>query len=95
MGFTSKQIIHPAQITIVQKAFSPSKAGMPLFCWSVVAAADLLLVEIDKAKQILQQYEEAVKGGKGAYGLNGEMMDAPMVLQAQRVLKTAKQFQLA
>jgi len=76
MGFDSKQIIHPAQIETVQKAYSPSEQ------------------DIAKARSILDQYEVSVKEGKGAYGLNGEMMDAPMILQAQRVLAKAKLFNL-
>lgn len=50
--------------------------------------------DIERAKNILEQYDAAVKEGKGAYGLRGEMMDAPMILQAQRVLDTAKRYQL-
>ena len=76
MGFDSKQIVHPAQIETVQKAYSPSEQ------------------DIAKARSILERYEVSVKEGKGAYGLNGEMMDAPMILQAQRVLAKAKLFNL-
>lgn len=77
MGFDAKQIIHPAQIDIVQGAFSPDDR------------------EIERAQRILEQYEIAVQGGKGAYGMNGEMMDAPMILQAQRTLAKAKLYGLA
>ena len=77
MGFDAKQIIHPAQIEIVQRTFSPSEE------------------EIKRAQHILEQYKRAVSEGKGAYGLNGEMMDAPMILQAERTLAKAKLYHLA
>ena len=56
--------------------------------------------EISRAIKVLEQYEQAVKAGKGAYGLEGdegrtEMIDAPMILQAKQTLKKAKQFGLA
>lgn len=56
---------------------------------------------IEKAKKVLHQYEEATQAGKGAYGLAGidgrkaEMIDAPMILQAQRVIRKAQQYGLA
>lgn len=31
LGFDAKQMIHPAQIPVIQAAFSPSKAGELLF----------------------------------------------------------------
>jgi len=83
LGFDAKQIIHPAQISTIQKAFSPSEQ------------------DIARAQDILQQYEQAIKAGKGAYGLRGDgsskstMIDAPMILQAQRMLQKAKRFGLA
>ena len=58
------------------------------------------MTDIERAKRILEQYENAVKGGKGAYGLAGqdgakaEMVDAPMILQAERLLEKAKHFGL-
>lgn len=76
MGFDAKQIIHPAQIATVQRAFSPSDK------------------DIDRAKTILEQYDLAVQEGKGAYGLQGEMMDAPMVLQARRIMEIAKRYHI-
>ncbi|GAA5838674.1 hypothetical protein JCM9279_003824 [Rhodotorula babjevae] len=72
LGFTGKQAIHPAQVDIVQREFSPSPA------------------EIERAQAILAQYEAARASGAGAYGLDGDMMDAPMVLQAESVLAQAR-----
>jgi citrate lyase subunit beta-like protein len=59
------------------------------------------LIAIEKASKTLEQYEAATKEGKGAYGLQdadggrAEMIDAPMILQAQRVMAKAKQYGLA
>ncbi|GAA6048550.1 hypothetical protein JCM3770_006548 [Rhodotorula araucariae] len=77
MGFTGKQAIHPAQVEIIQREFAPS----PL--------------EIERAKAILAQYAAARASGAGAYGLAGpdgsvEMIDAPMLLQAESVLAQAR-----
>ena len=41
MGFDAKQIIHPAQIAIVQKAFSPSDKGEPIAFSSASATGEL------------------------------------------------------
>lgn len=82
MGFDAKQIIHPAQVTTINKIFSPSEK------------------DIERAQRVMQQYELAVKSGKGAYGLsdasggNTEMIDAPMILQAERMLEKARRFGL-
>lgn len=55
---------------------------------------------IEKAQRVLAQYDEATKDGKGAYGLaahkegKAEMIDAPMILQAQKVIAKARQYGL-
>jgi len=82
LGFDAKQIIHPAQISTIQQAFSPSEK------------------DIERAKKVLEQYELVVKEGKGAYGLGGDpttkstMIDAPMILQAKRMLAKARAYNL-
>ncbi|KAK9900824.1 citrate lyase beta subunit [Cystobasidium minutum MCA 4210] len=82
LGFDAKQMIHPAQIDVVQAAFSPSQQA------------------IEKAQTVLAQYKAATEAGKGAYGLaadkhgRAEMIDAPMILQAQRLLAKAAQYGL-
>ncbi|GEM10152.1 citrate lyase subunit beta-like protein [Rhodotorula toruloides] len=77
MGFTGKQAIHPAQVSTIQRAFAPSPA------------------EIERSQAILAQYAEASSTGAGAYGLKGtdggvDMIDAPMLLQAQSVIAQAE-----
>ncbi|GJN92763.1 hypothetical protein Rhopal_005801-T1 [Rhodotorula paludigena] len=82
MGFTGKQAIHPAQVAIIQEEFAPSEK------------------EIERAQAILSQYAAAQSSGAGAYGLEGkdgsvEMIDAPMLLQAESILEQAKAAGLA
>ena len=46
--------------------------------------------EIDKSLAIMAAIEEAHKKGSGVIALNGKMIDRPVVLRAERVLKLAR-----
>ncbi|KAF9266650.1 beta subunit of citrate lyase [Marasmius fiardii PR-910] len=46
--------------------------------------------EITRAAKILQKMESAHASQKGAIGLDGEMIDAPMIKQAERTVKVAR-----
>ncbi|KAL0573478.1 hypothetical protein V5O48_008486 [Marasmius crinis-equi] len=46
--------------------------------------------EITRAAKILHQMKTAHASQKGAIGLDGEMIDAPMIKQAERIVKVAK-----
>ncbi len=72
LGFTGKQIIHPAQVEPVQAAFTPSDEA------------------IAHAKRIVETFEASQKEGKGAYALDGRMIDMPLLKNAQKVLERAK-----
>jgi citrate lyase subunit beta-like protein len=72
LGFSGKQIIHPAQVAVVQKAFTPSEE------------------EIAYAKRIVETFEASQKEGRGAYSLDGKMIDMPLLKHAQKVLARAK-----
>lgn len=65
MGYTGKQVIHPAQLEPVHEIFSPSQE------------------EIAWARRIVEASRAAPRG---AFVLDGRMVDAPIVRQAQRVL---------
>ncbi|KAG8872543.1 hypothetical protein FRB97_007550 [Tulasnella sp. 331] len=70
------QAIHPNQIETIQKAFAPSKE------------------EISRACAIITQMEAARRLGNGAFGLKmhddrTEMIDEPMLKQAQKVVERA------
>lgn len=75
---------------------------MDVVCYlNLLTERVLVPTDIERARRILQEYDAAVKEGKGAYGMAGDanskptMIDAPMILQAQRMLEKAKSFHLA
>ncbi|HCB02416.1 MAG TPA: citrate lyase subunit beta [Anaerolineae bacterium] len=72
LGFSGKQIIHPVQVAVVQKAFTPSEE------------------EIAYAKRIVETFEASQKEGRGAYSLDGKMIDMPLLKHAQKVLSRAE-----
>ncbi len=72
LGFSGKQIIHPAQVQPVQTAFTPNNEA------------------IAYAKRIVETFEASQKEGKGAYALDGRMIDMPLLKNAQKVLERAK-----
>ena len=69
MGFTGKQAIHPNQIQIIKKAFSPPEE------------------KIEFARKIVNGFEEHSNKGKGAFEVDGKMIDMPMLKWAQGILK--------
>lgn len=72
LGFTGKQIIHPAQVEPVQSAFTPDDET------------------VAHARRIVEGFESSQKQGKGAFALDGKMIDMPLVKNAQKVLERAK-----
>ncbi|KZV61508.1 beta subunit of citrate lyase [Peniophora sp. CONT] len=79
LGFTGKQAIHPIQVETIHKTFAPSKK------------------EVYRAAKIVHQMAQAHASEKGAIGLDlgdgkdgKEMVDAPMLKQAQNTLKIAR-----
>ncbi len=72
LGFTGKQIIHPAQVEPVQAAFTP--------CQEAIA----------DARRIVDGFEASQKQGKGAFALDGKMIDMPLVKNARKVLDRAR-----
>jgi citrate lyase beta subunit len=72
LGYTGKQIIHPAQVEPVQSAFTPNDEA------------------IAYAKRVVEAFEASQKEGKGAFALDGKMIDLPLLKNAQKVLERAK-----
>ena len=72
LGYSGKQIIHPAQVEPVQTAFTPNDES------------------IAYAKRIVETFEASQKEGKGAYSLDGKMIDMPLLKNAQKVLERAR-----
>lgn len=78
MGFNGKQCIHPSQVEVVQAAFAPSAEEVE---WSVrVVVAD------EKASK----GDRAGESGRGAWTLDGKMIDAPVVGRAKAVVARAE-----
>ncbi len=68
LGYSGMQIVHPAQIEPVRRAFTPTAE------------------EVTWAQRVASAYEENLRAGRGAFGLDGKMIDMPVVKAAQRVL---------
>jgi citrate lyase subunit beta/citryl-CoA lyase len=68
-GFTGKIAIHPAQVGIINAAFTPSTQ------------------EIARAERIVAVFADA--SATGVASLDGEMLDRPHLVRAQRLLERA------
>ncbi|KAI0086589.1 Pyruvate/Phosphoenolpyruvate kinase-like domain-containing protein [Irpex rosettiformis] len=77
LGYTGKQAIHPGQVNLILSTFVPSQ------------------YEILRAARILHQMERAYGEERGAFGLatedgGKEMIDAPMLKQAENTIRLAQ-----
>ena len=68
-GFTGMMAIHPAQVAVINDAFTPSPEA------------------VAQAKAVVEAF--AANPGAGALQLDGKMIDAPHLKQAQRLLARA------
>jgi citrate lyase subunit beta / citryl-CoA lyase len=68
-GFSGRLAIHPAQVEIINAAFTPSAA------------------EIDHARKVIALFAD--NPGVGTIGLDGQMLDMPHLVQAQKTLALA------
>lgn len=72
LGFSGKQVIHPAQVEPVQAAFTPSEEA------------------IAYARRVVETFEAHQGQGRGAYELDGKMIDLPLLKNAHKVLERAR-----
>jgi len=72
IGIEGKWAIHPSQIDLANKVFSPPVA------------------EVNRAKKILEELDEAAKEGKGAAQLDGRMIDAASARMAENIVNINK-----
>lgn len=80
MGFNGKQCIHPSQVETVQRTFAPDQKEVE---WSVrVVVAD---------EKAASGADRAPGGGagRGAWTLDGKMIDVPVVRKARAVVARA------
>ncbi|WP_243373868.1 HpcH/HpaI aldolase/citrate lyase family protein [Microvirga solisilvae] len=68
-GFVAKMAIHPAQVPVINEAFTPSAEA------------------IKRAKAVIEAF--IANPGAGVVGVNGEMLDRPHLLRAERLLRRA------
>jgi citrate lyase subunit beta / citryl-CoA lyase len=68
LGFRGAMVVHPAQIPVLNEAFSPTAQ------------------ELDWARRVLAACAEAGAQGRGAFELDGRMIDAPIVRRAEDIL---------
>lgn len=72
LGFNGKQCIHPTQVEIAQRVFSPGEK------------------EVEWAVRVVIADEKADKQGRGAWTLDGKMIDVPVVGKAKSIVKKAE-----
>ena len=68
LGFRGKACIHPSQVPVVNRAFTPSES------------------ELAWARKVLAANDVAAADGRGAFALDGAMVDLPVVERARRLL---------
>ncbi|WP_254537531.1 HpcH/HpaI aldolase/citrate lyase family protein [Halomarina litorea] len=69
LGYDGKLLIHPAQVPVVNEAFTPSDEQV---AW---------------ARRVLAARDD--HDGEGVFRVDGEMIDAPLIARAERVLERA------
>jgi citrate lyase subunit beta/citryl-CoA lyase len=72
LGYDGKMCIHPAQVSVVNEAFTPSAERI---AW---------------ARKVLDAAAEADDAGVGVFEVDDEMIDAPLVSQAELVRARAR-----
>jgi len=71
-GFDGKMAIHPAQIPVINDAFTPDPA------------------QIEWAQNVLDAREAANEAQQGVFSVDGEMIDAPLIRQAEKIVAVAE-----
>ncbi|HZH09485.1 MAG TPA: CoA ester lyase [Microvirga sp.] len=66
-GFVAKMAIHPAQVPVINEAFTPSPEA------------------IARAQAVIEAFK--ANPGAGVVGVDGEMLDRPHLLRAERLLR--------
>ena len=72
LGYDGKMAIHPAQVAVINEAFTPDPE------------------QVEWAERIMAAKEAADADGRGVFTVDGEMIDAPLIAQAERVLERAR-----
>ncbi|QTX02693.1 citrate lyase subunit beta / citryl-CoA lyase [Candidatus Phytoplasma luffae] len=71
LGFNGKSAIHPNQLPIINKIFTPSEK------------------EISDSLKILNEYKKYKKHNKGVFSIDGQMIDKPIIENAENIIAKA------
>lgn len=71
LGYDGKMAIHPAQVGVINEAFTPNADRV---AW---------------ANRVLDARDEAERESKGVFRVDDEMVDAPLIAQAERIVALA------
>ncbi|WP_332898541.1 HpcH/HpaI aldolase/citrate lyase family protein [Haladaptatus sp. CMSO5] len=72
LGYDGKMAIHPAQVSVINDAFTPEPD------------------QVEWARAVLAARDEAEAEGRGVFRVNDEMIDAPLIAQAERIVARAR-----
>ena len=71
LGYDGKMAIHPAQVPVINAAFTPDPEQV---AW---------------AERVLAARAEAEREDRGVFAVDGEMIDAPLIARAERIVARA------
>ncbi len=72
LGYDGKMAIHPAQVSVINDAFTPDTESI---AW---------------ARDVLAARDAAAAEDRGVFQVDGEMIDAPLIAQAERIREYAR-----
>jgi citrate lyase subunit beta/citryl-CoA lyase len=69
LGYDGKMAIHPAQVAVINEAFTPDDE------------------EVEWAERVLEARDDAEADGRGVFRVDDEMIDAPLIARAERIME--------
>jgi citrate lyase subunit beta/citryl-CoA lyase len=72
LGFDGKLAIHPAQVPVINDAFTPDPD------------------RVEWAERVLAARDKANAADRGVFEVDGQMIDAPLIAQAERIVARAR-----
>ncbi|QLD88231.1 CoA ester lyase [Natronomonas salina] len=69
LGYDGKMAIHPAQVPVINEAFTPAEE------------------DVEWAEKVLAARDEADDEGRGVFRVDDEMIDAPLIARAERIVE--------
>lgn len=72
MGYDGRMVVHPAQVPVVNAAFTPDPD------------------RVEWAERVLVARKAAEREGRGVFRVDDQMIDAPLVAQAERIVERAR-----